>query len=126
LICGFLALGPFVWGYNIGILASIYVHPGFKQVLDQPSPHEKGLITAAYYLGTWLGYLFLAHLTSDYLGRRYAAFFGMLVTILGTTFLAGASGSPSEAYAMMIIGRIVGGLGISVVSTSVPMYQRYG
>jgi MFS family permease len=123
-LCGFFALGSFVWGYNIGILSTIYVNPGFKKALGQPSSSQTGLITAIYYLGTWLSYLFISHPTSDFLGRRYAAFAGMTVACIGSALLAGASGGPSGAYAMMIIGRIIGGLGIAVVSTSVPLYQR--
>ena len=113
--------------YNIGILASIYVHPGFKHALHNPSKsklaHDTGLITAIYYLGTWLSYLFLSHPASDHLGRRYAALTGMLVNCVGAALLSGASGS--GAFAMLIIGRIICGLGIAIVSTSVPLYQRF-
>jgi MFS family permease len=123
-LCGFFALGSFVWGYNIGILSTIYVHPGFKKALGQPSSSQTGLITAIYYLGTWLSYLFISHPASDFLGRRYAALAGMIVTCIGSAIMAGASGGPSSAYAMMIVGRIIEGLGIAVVSTTVPMYQR--
>ncbi|KIW06154.1 uncharacterized protein PV09_03316 [Verruconis gallopava] len=122
-LCGYFALGSFVWGYNIGILSTVYVHPGFKQALGHPSSSQTGLITAIYYLGTWLSYLFLSHPTSDLLGRRYAALVGMLVACFGSALIAGASGGPSGAYTMVIIGRIIGGLGIAVVSTSVPLYQ---
>jgi MFS family permease len=123
-LCAFFALGSFVWGYNIGILSTIYVNPGFKKALGTPSPSQTGLITAIYYLGTWTSYLFISHPASDFLGRRYAAFAGMVVTCIGSALLAGASGGPSRAYAMMIIGRIIGGLGIAIVSTTVPTYQR--
>lgn len=36
--------------------------------------------------------------------------------------MTGAHGK--DAYAMMIIGRIVSGLGNAIISTSVPLYQR--
>jgi hypothetical protein len=48
----------------------------------------------------------------------------MLITCVGAALQAGADGS--GAYAMMIIGRIICGLGLAIVSTSVPLYQRYG
>lgn len=123
-LCAFFALGSLVWGYEIGILSTIYVNAGFKKALGYPSSSQTGLITAIYYLGTWLSYLFISHPLSDLLGRRYAAFTGTIVTCIGSALLAGASGGPSSAYAMMIVGRIIGGLGIAVVSTSVPLYQR--
>ncbi|KAF4633406.1 hypothetical protein G7Y89_g4712 [Cudoniella acicularis] len=123
LLCGFFGLASFVWGFNIGILATVLVHPGFKKALNKPDASHTGLITAIYYLGTWISYLFLSHPAADYLGRRWAAFIGVFVTLGGSSLQAGARGTATEAYAMMIIGRIICGLGIAVVSTSVPLYQ---
>ncbi|KAK3316642.1 general substrate transporter [Apodospora peruviana] len=119
--CLFLALGSFVWGYNVGVLASVLVHPGFKDTLDRPDASRSGIITAIYYLGTWLSYIALAHPAADRLGRRYAALAGMLVLCIGQALQAGATGS--GAFAMVIAGRIVSGMGTGIVSTSVPLYQ---
>ncbi|TVY84498.1 Quinate permease [Lachnellula suecica] len=121
MLCGFFALASFVWGYNIGILATIYVHTGFKKALHKPNASQTGLITAIYYLGTWISYLFLSHPAADRLGRRWAAFGGVFVTSVGAALQAGANGH--GAYSMMIIGRIICGIGLAVVSTSVPLYQ---
>ncbi|TAQ86715.1 hypothetical protein B7494_g4954 [Chlorociboria aeruginascens] len=107
--------------YNIGILATVFVHPGFKKALHNPNASHTGLITAIYYLGTWISYLFLSHPAADLLGRRWAAFLGILVTLVGAAFQAGAGGN--AAYTLMIIGRIISGFGLAVVSTSVPLYQ---
>ncbi|KAF2665862.1 general substrate transporter [Microthyrium microscopicum] len=120
-LCAFFALGSFVWGYNIGILATIYTNAGFKKALHKPTASKTGLITAIYYLGTWLSYIFLSHPASDYLGRRYACLVGMLTTCFGAALQTGATGS--GALAMMVIGRIFCGLGIAIVSTAVPTYQ---
>lgn len=120
--CLVLALGSFVWGYNVGVLASVLVHPGFKETLhgglDAP---QSGLITAIYYLGTWLSYIFLAHPAADRLGRRHAALAGMLVTCVGQALQAAASGP--NALGMVVAGRVVSGLGTAAVTTSVPLYQ---
>lgn len=112
--------------YNIGIMATIYVNPGFKKALHGPTASQTGLITAIYYLGTWLSYVFLSHPASDRLGRRYAALTGISVVAVGAALQAGATGSSKTSpYAMMIIGRIICGLGMALVSTSVPLYQRF-
>jgi MFS family permease len=103
-------------------MATIYVHPGFKKALHKPDSSITGLITSIYYLGTWLSYLFVSHPTADRLGRRAAAAIGVLVTALGAALQAGAKGP--NALAMMIIGRIICGFGLGIVSTSVPLYQR--
>jgi MFS family permease len=108
--------------YNIGILATVYVSPGFIQALSKPTASQTGLITAIYYLGTWISYIFLSALTSDRLGRRYAALTGTVVTCVGTAMQAGAKGR--GAFALMIIGRIICGFGNAIISTSVPLYQR--
>ncbi len=110
--------------YNIGILATIYVSPGFIKALSKPTASQKGLVTAIYYLGTWISYIFLSAMTSDRLGRRYAALTGTVVTCVGAAIQAGAKGN--GAFALMIIGRIICGVGNAIISTSVPLYQRLG
>jgi MFS family permease len=122
-LCAFFALGSFVWGYNIGIMATIYVNPGFKTETKITKPAQTGLITAIYYLGTWLSYLFLSHPASDRLGRRYSAMTGILVVCVGAAIQAGAR--KPHGLAMMVIGRIICGLGMALVSTAVPLYQRF-
>ena len=108
--------------YNVGVLASVLVHPGFKDTLHSPGSSRNGLITAVYYIGTWSSYIFFAHPAADRLGRRYAASVGMAIMALGQVFQAAASGS--NALVMIIAGRIIAGLGTGIVSTSVPLYQR--
>ena len=105
--------------YNVGILSSVLVHPGFRRAMGYPTASEKGVITAIYYLGTWVSYIFISHPVSDRLGRRYAALIGIVVVAIAI-----ALESAARAYAMMIVGRIISGLGIGMVSTSVPLYQR--
>lgn len=98
------------------------MHPGFKDVLHQPDASRNGLITAIYYLGTWLSYIFLAHPVADRLGRRYAALVGMIVTCVGQVLQTVAV--KPHALAMVVAGRIVAGMGTAIISTSVPLYQR--
>ncbi|KAL7622671.1 hypothetical protein AAE478_008185 [Parahypoxylon ruwenzoriense] len=111
LLCIFFAVGSFVWGYNVGILSSVLVHPGFIKQMGHLNPSRKGVITAIYYLGT-----------CDLFGRRYAALTGIFVVAVGNGFECGSTGS--GAYSMMIVGRIISGIGVGMLSTSVPLYQR--
>lgn len=117
----FFGLASLAWGYNIGIMATIYVHPGFIVSLHKPSKAMTGLITSIYYLGTWLSYLFISHPLADRFGRRIAAATGVLFTAIGAAIQTGARGE--SGLAMMIAGRIVCGVGLAIVSTSVPLYQ---
>ncbi|KAF2799786.1 general substrate transporter [Melanomma pulvis-pyrius CBS 109.77] len=117
----FFGLASLAWGYNIGIMATIYVHPGFIKALHKPTKAKTGLITSIYYLGTWISYLFIAHPLADRFGRRVAAASGVLITSVGAAIQTGAGGH--NGLAMMIIGRIICGVGLAIVSTSVPLYQ---
>ncbi|KAL2178210.1 general substrate transporter [Thermothelomyces heterothallicus CBS 202.75] len=119
--CLILALGSFVWGYNVGVLASVLVHPGFEHILGEPDAPRRGLITAVYYLGSWLSYVLFAHPAADRLGRRNAALGGMSVICLGQGLQTGAAGP--YALAMVVAGRVIAGMGTAVISTSVPLYQ---
>ncbi|CAH0056102.1 unnamed protein product [Clonostachys solani] len=119
-LCLHLAVGASIWGYNIGILASILVHPGWRSAMRDPDPSARGTITAVYYLGTLLAYLFVSHPLADWLGRRYAALYGTLALAFGAVVMAS-----SQSLTVMAAGRFCCGLGVGVVSTTVPLYQRY-
>ncbi|KAF2006049.1 general substrate transporter [Amniculicola lignicola CBS 123094] len=120
-ICLFFGLASLAWGYNIGVMASIYVHPGFVKALHKPSKATTGTITSIYYLGTWTSYLFISHPLADKYGRRVAAASGIFITGIGAAIQTSANGP--AGIAVMILGRIVCGVGLAIVSTSVPLYQ---
>ncbi|PNH45437.1 hypothetical protein VD0004_g2462 [Verticillium dahliae] len=120
-LCFFFGIGASVWGYHIGVLSSILVHPGWQEMLNHPRAGTKGIITGIYYLGTFISYIFVSHPLSDWLGRRYAALSGVGVLMLGTALQATSNGV--SALVTMILGRMVSGVGVAIVSTSVPLYQ---
>lgn len=122
-LCALLAVGSSIWGYNIGILSSILIHPGWRSAMHDPTPGKKGLITGIYYLGTFLSYVFLSHPLADWKGRRYAASVGTVALTVGAVFMAAAYGG--LAVGSMVFGRWLCGVGVGIVSTSVPLYQRY-
>ncbi|KAK4088921.1 hypothetical protein Purlil1_6774 [Purpureocillium lilacinum] len=111
------SMGSIFWGYDIGILSTVFVAPGFKDALHHPSSSETGLITAIFAVGGWLSYAALAGPVNDRLGRRWAGVAGVAVLSLGAALQAGA-----VHLAMMIVGRFIAGVGTSVVSTAVPLY----
>ncbi|KAF2278886.1 general substrate transporter [Westerdykella ornata] len=120
-VCLFFGLASLAWGYNIGVMASIYVHPGFSEALSRPSKAVTGFITSIYYVGTWFSYLFISHPLADRYGRRVAAAYGVVITLVGAAFQTVAKAP--FGVAMMIIGRVICGGGLAIVSTSVPLYQ---
>ena len=54
----------------------------------------------------------------DILGRRKTILFGSLIFLVGGALQTFANGMP-----MMILGRIIAGLGVGALSTIVPVYQ---
>lgn len=54
----------------------------------------------------------------DTLGRRRTILLGSVVFLLGGAFQTFANGMP-----MMLVGRIIAGLGVGALSTIVPVYQ---
>jgi MFS family permease len=54
----------------------------------------------------------------DVLGRRKTILFGSIVFFIG-----GALQTAANGMAMMLVGRIVAGLGVGALSTIVPVYQ---
>ncbi|KAG5917277.1 hypothetical protein E4U42_007311 [Claviceps africana] len=120
-LCVHLALGSSIWGYNIGVLSSVLVHPGWRAALGDPSPSTRGFITGAYYLGTLASYVLVAHPLADRLGRRRAAMLGTLVLCWGVVMMASAEGG--RALVVLLWGRFICGVGVGVVSTSVPLHQ---
>ena len=107
----------FAGRYDIGILSTIYVSPGFKKALNNPSSSDEGLITAIFYAGQFAGFAFLSGKINNRLGRRWAGFLGVVVLCLGAVLQTAA-----VHLAMMVIGRIISGVGTGIVSTAVPLY----
>ncbi|KEZ43406.1 hypothetical protein SAPIO_CDS4578 [Scedosporium apiospermum] len=120
-LCLFFGLGTSVWGYNIGILSSVLVHPGWTAVQGKLTPQRKGIITGIYYLGTWVSYVFISRPLSDSFGRRKAAMCGTAILCVGALLQAGST-HPAP-FLMMLAGRAICGTGVAIVSTSVPLYQ---
>ncbi|KAH6876334.1 general substrate transporter [Thelonectria olida] len=111
------SMGSIFWGYDIGILSTIYVAPGFKKALGNPSSSDTGLITAIFYAGQFVGFAFAAGPTNNKFGRRWAGFIGVVILCLGAVLQTAAT-----HLAMMVVGRIIAGVGTGIVSTAVPLY----
>lgn len=43
--------------------------------------------------------------------------------IIGTVFQAGTAGNASTSYALFVVGRVIGGVGNGIVTSSIPTYQ---
>ncbi|KAK2001485.1 general substrate transporter [Colletotrichum falcatum] len=102
-------------------MGTVIANNGFDDATGHMPLPKKGYIISSYYLGTSISYLLLSHPLSDWLGRRYAALVGTMVVSTGAILQVISNGATS--FSTMIAGRIVSGLGVAIVSTSVPLYQ---
>jgi sugar porter (SP) family MFS transporter len=109
----FAALGGLLFGYDTGVIsgAVIFIKKDFALTTF---PQE--LVVSMVLLGATVG---------AFTGGRFADRFGRRVTLIATSivFIAGAlicASAPS--LTILVIGRVVVGLGIGMASTTVPVY----
>ena len=89
----------------------------FIDYFDQPSRAEIGTMVAILEVGAFIASLAIGRI-GDMLGRRRTIFFGSIVFFVGGALQTLANGMP-----MMMVGRIIAGLGVGALSTIVPVYQ---
>ncbi|KAI9321838.1 general substrate transporter [Dichotomocladium elegans] len=117
MLCSFLSLGGFMFGYNLVVIAGVMDMPQF--VKDMHLPETYNVYTAIFSsmtLAAVVGALAAGPL-ADVLGRRGLAMLGALICILGDTLQAAADGL-AKVYA----GRCVTGISIGILSAAVPIY----
>nr|POF17648.1 high-affinity glucose transporter [Quercus suber] len=113
----FVSLGVFLFGYDQGVMSGIITGPFFKDYFNQPSRAEIGTMVAILEVGAFIASLTVGRI-GDIIGRRKTILYGALVFVIGGAFQTFATGMP-----MMMLGRIVAGLGVGALSTIVPVYQ---
>ncbi|KAF4502540.1 Sugar transporter STL1 [Fusarium agapanthi] len=89
----------------------------FKDTFDSPDSDMIGVIVAIYEIGCFFGAVF-SSIWGEKLGRRRSVFVGCVFLIIGAVLQAA-----SYTRAMMIVGRIVAGIGMATVNSTVPVMQ---
>lgn len=113
----FVSLGVFLFGYDQGVMSGIITGWYFKDYFNQPSRAEIGTAVAILEVGALVSSLLVGRI-GDLIGRRKTIFYGSIVFFIGGAFQTFATGLP-----MMMVGRIIAGLGVGALSTIVPVYQ---
>ena len=109
----FGALGGILFGYDLGVISGVLPFIGKAWSL---TAWDKGVITASLSVGAIVGALFSSRI-NEALGRRRTIMVAAAVVIVGTL---AASFSPT--FALLVISRLVIGLGIGLSSSTVPTY----
>ncbi|CAE7199104.1 unnamed protein product [Rhizoctonia solani] len=117
-LCGcFAALGSILFGYDLGIIASVLPSENFLDTVGHPSDNEIGLITSLFLLGAFFGSA-PSGVIADSIGRRKAIVVGCIVFIIGGTLQTAA-----QNLSMMMAGRFLAGWGVGQLAHLAPLFQ---
>jgi len=108
------AIGGFLFGYDTGVVSGAMLP--MRRAFDL-TPRQQEVIVSSTVLAAFLSSLFLGAPLNDRFGRRYSILLSAFVFGIGSLILFVANG-----YTMLVIGRIVLGLGIGVASLTTPIY----
>lgn len=101
----------------VGHTNSVSSNSYFKDYFNQPTAAEIGTMVAILEVGAFISSIMVGRI-GDILGRRRTILYGSMIFVVGGAAQTFASGMP-----MMLLGRIVAGLGVGTLSTIVPVYQ---
>ncbi|KAI0433263.1 sugar transporter-domain-containing protein [Xylaria sp. FL1042] len=113
----FVSLGVFLFGYDQGVMSGIITGPYFRHYFHDPSRAEIGTMVAILEIGAFISSLVVGRV-GDIIGRRKTILYGSMIFFVGGALQSFATNMP-----MMMLGRIVAGLGVGSLSTIVPVYQ---
>ncbi|TFK49224.1 putative sugar transporter [Heliocybe sulcata] len=111
------SLGFLLFGYDNGVFSGLTTDPTFLAQLSNPNATLLGFIVAVYELGCLFGALICACWAENF-GRKTVCSAGSFILILGTIVQA-----TSYGRAQMIVGRIITGVGMGFITSTVPIYQ---
>ncbi|KZT35508.1 general substrate transporter [Sistotremastrum suecicum HHB10207 ss-3] len=115
----FASIGAFLFGYDSGVIASVLTFPSFTNQFgfhgsDDP---RSSAVVATFTGGCFFGAA-AAGWSSDRLGRKRTIQIGCLWALLGCALQAGGSN-----IATLMVGRIIAGFAIGILSMVVPLYN---
>ncbi|KAI1112756.1 sugar transporter-domain-containing protein [Nemania sp. NC0429] len=113
----FVSLGVFLFGYDQGVMSGIITGPYFRDYFHDPSKPEIGTMVAILEIGAFISSLIVGRV-GDIIGRRKTILYGSMIFFVG-----GALQTFSTNMAIMMLGRLIAGLGVGSLSTIVPVYQ---
>ncbi|KAF2084585.1 putative MFS monosaccharide transporter [Saccharata proteae CBS 121410] len=122
LCAAFSAMGGLLFGYDQGVVSVILVMPQFldrfSRVADGAAGQGfwKGLLTAMIELGALVG-AFNQGWIADKISRKYSIVLAVCVFTVGS-----ALQTASINYEMLVVARLIGGLGIGMLSMVAPLF----
>lgn len=122
LFAAFISLGGVLFGYDQGVVSVILTENQFLACFPRIAETSsgagfwKGLMTAMIELGALIGALNQGWIADKY-SRKYSVVMAAILFAIGSVIQ-----TASVSYAMLVVGRLVGGLGIGMLSMVAPLY----
>ncbi len=113
-----------LYGYDQGMMSLINTNYDYLDTMGIAEEDPMvGIIVSVYYLGCAVGAI-LASLFADKRGRKPSIFACLAVTALGNLlmFISGL-GYKRGAMSIMLVGRVVMGLGVGGIDAVIPVYS---
>ena len=121
-MCSFRCHKSMIFGYDQGVVSIVLVMPQFLARFPQVSESsssagfDKGLLTAMIELGALIGALNQGWV-ADKISRKYSVVVAVAVFSVGSALQTGSTG-----YAILVVVRLIGGIGIGMLSMVAPLY----
>ncbi|KAL3468794.1 general substrate transporter [Aspergillus californicus] len=116
LVALFASFGSFLYGYDLGVIASVVASDSFISKFVRGDSTVSGTVVALFTAGAFFG-AYGAGFT-DPLGRRKTLALGSVLFIIGGTLQTAAMN-----IGMLYFSRIFSGFGIGILVEVVPMFQ---
>ncbi|OCK91334.1 MFS sugar transporter-like protein [Cenococcum geophilum 1.58] len=114
----FAATGSFLFGYDAGVMTDVIRSPNFLGFFNTvPTSPIIGAINSTFSGGAVFGSL-MGGLTMDRFGRKYTVQIGAAIALVGSILQCAA-----HNLSMILVGRILAGWAVGLLSMSVPVYQ---
>ena len=115
-------MGGLLFGYDQGVVSVILVMEQFLSEFPRVSETAggagfwKGLMTAMIELGALIGAMNQGWI-ADKISRKYSIMVAVVIFLVGSILQTAAHG-----YAMLVVARLIGGVGIGMLSMVIPLY----
>ena len=120
----FSATAIALYGYDQGMMSLVNTNYDYLETMGVAEKDPLvGIIVSVYYLGCAVGAV-LASFLADKAGRRPGIFASLALTALGNVFMfVSGLGYKQGAMIVMVLGRIIMGLGVGGIDSVIPVYS---
>ena len=116
LLCALVGVGGSLFGYDIGVISGVLVMDDFVSEFDlSASVWKSAAVVSVFVAGNLLGAA-SSTVLANWIGRRFTLGTGSVVFLFG-----GAVQTFATNFFILLIGRIVAGLGIGLLTMVVPL-----